>query len=127
MMAAKLPSRVARWVRVEPASVTNRPGGGGAFDDVTGKDFTWTGNSYRQTNIVFNRPVNRIVVKMVKRGAAWPHPIKALNLVALDDIRSLGDVVTFPIPFKTGTLTLYAGAGASSFIDFKDIYGEVAA
>jgi hypothetical protein len=114
-------------VRVEPSRVLNRPGGGGAFDDVTGQDFTWTGASYRQTNIIFDKPVNRIVIKTNSRGTVWPHAIKALNLVALDDIRSLGDIAKFTIPFKAGTLILYAGAGGAVYRDFIDIYGEVSA
>jgi len=127
MMAAGKPSRPSKLVRVEPSKVLNRPGGGGAFDDVTGKPFTWTGASYRQTNVTFDRPVNRIVVEMNQRGAAWPHAIKVLNLVAIDDIRPLGLVATFIVPHKAGTMTLYSAAGGTSYRDFVDIYGEVAA
>lgn len=127
MMAAGKPSRPSKFIRVEPSKVLNRPGGGGAFDDVTGEPFTWTGASYRQTNIVFDKPVNRIIVKTKQRGEVWPHAIKALNLVALDDIRSLGDIATLTVPHKAGTLTLYAGAGGTVFRDFIDIYGEVGA
>lgn len=136
-----MPNRPAKWARVEPSKVTNRPGGGGSFDDVTGKDFTWTGFSYRQTNIVFDKPVDRIVVKTKRRGDPWPHAIKALNIVTLNDLRAEGiadlrkddngnvitNVTTLAIPHKAGTLTLYAGAGASSYLDFIDIFGEVAA
>jgi hypothetical protein len=127
MMSRGIPSRPVTWKRVEPSRVLNRPGGGGAFDDVTGKPFTWTGASYRQTNIIFDRPVNRIVVETKGRGPAWPHPVKALNLVALDDIRPLGDVARLTVLHKAGTLTLYSAAGGTAIRDFVDIYGEVAA
>jgi hypothetical protein len=124
-----MPNRPAKWARVEPSKVTNRPPGGGTFDDVTGKDFTWTGLSYRQASIVFDKPIDRIVLVFSKGGTInYKEACTMSGVVSASDFRDKGPVFKVNVPHKKGTFSIGSAAPSHDcWIKFTDIYGEVAA
>lgn len=129
MRAAGTPSRPAKWARVEPKRVTNRPPGGGTFEDVTGKDFTWTGLSYRQASIEFDKPIDRIVLVFTKGGTIeYLYPCSMSGLVTYSDFRAKGPTFKLAVPHKKGIISIGSAAPSHDcWMRFTDIYGEVAA
>lgn len=122
------PSRPVKWARVEPKRVTNRPPGGGAYDDVTGKDFTWTGLSYRGAVIEFDKPINRVVLVFDKGGKIeYKEPCSMSGIASYSDFRAEGPTLKVAVPFKKGKISIGSAAPSHDcWIRFTDIYGEVA-
>jgi hypothetical protein len=102
--------------------------GDGIYEEVAlGKVVSWAGRSHRQTHIDFDKPVNRVVINFRKGGGAWPHPCLSWGLAVINDFRDLNPSFTLVVPHKKGTLILGSSApGAGPWLEFTDIYGEVA-
>lgn len=127
MMALGTPQRPIKWRKVAAKSVTNRPPGGGAFDDVTGRSFTWNSASYRQSTIVFNVAIDRIAIEFETFGDGYPHACSGWGMVSFSDFRGGEPKFTVNVGGKAGTLNISSPApGHTNYMRINAIYGEVA-
>lgn len=114
-----------KWQRVNFSSATNRASNG-TINAVTGA-FAFNSLSYRAATVVFNSPIDRLVIKF--RDYSYPVEVAASGLSgSIADLRTLKSphVITLS-KRKTGTLYLGSGGTSSGIFWFDDIYGEVLA
>jgi len=95
----------------------------------SGKDFTWTGLSYRQASIRFDKPINRLILVFTKGGTVnYTQACAVSGLASYADFRDKGPVFSLTVPHKAGNFSIGSAAPSHDcWLRFTDIYGEVAA
>jgi hypothetical protein len=114
-----------KWQRVNFTSATNRASNGTIYA-VTGA-FSFNSLSYRAASVVFNSPIDRLVIRF--RNYSYPTVVTASGLSgSIADMRALTSphVITLS-KRKTGTLNLGSAGTSSGIFWFDEIYGEVLA